>query len=478
MGKVSMPQGKGSQLHNRREYSKIDKSLPDNIDASKTAENVTLIDKDIRQAYAEIFGEALKRYNAKQKRNDRKIEDYYDHILKSKNGEKPFYEDVVQWGTKEDFQSEETRQTAKKALIEYVNTFEGRNPNLRLIGAYIHMDEASPHLHLDYIPVAHGYRQGMEIRNSLDKAMKQMGFLPENESRKNNATKLWKESERAVFGNICRSLGLEIEAEQKSTRRSLSVEEYKEAKEKMLGEIAREKATLTAEVQSLKDLTTDIAEIDNTSGKKIVRGLVAVKLAELDLLKKQAKAYTANRDEIVNIRTRSNAVDLKEKVVELRENDLIKWQADLHQMYHRQTSLNKLLELAEIERDEYKQENASLKAENSVLRAELEKVRVTLTEQVNALKTALKQVCRGLTNIVKAIGMLKYSEDKYGIDELTEDQENLIDGITNYGVGLAENIGFDDMAEDMSDNIGISQGIEEEIHQIQENREDEWELEW
>lgn len=478
MGKVSMPQGKGSQLHNRREYLKIDKSLPDNIDASKTAENVTLIDKDIRQAYAEIFGEALKRYNAKQKRNNRKIEDYYDHILKSKNGEKPFYEDVVQWGTKEDFQSEETRQTAKKALIEYVNTFEGRNPNLRLIGAYIHMDEASPHLHLDYIPVAHGYRQGMEIRNSLDKAMKQMGFLPENESRKNNATKLWKESERAVFGNICRNLGLEIEAEQKSTRKSLSVEEYKEAKEKMLGEIAREKATLTAEVQSLKDLTTDIAEIDNTTGTKIPLGLVAIKPAELELLKEQAKAYTANRDEIVNIRTRSNAVDLKEKVVELRENDLIRWQADLHQMYHRQTSLNKLLELAEVERDEYKQENASLKAENSVLRAELEKVRVTLTEQVSALKTALKQVCQGLTNIIKAVGMLKYSEDKYGIDGLTEYQENLIDGITNYGVGLAENIGFDDMAEDMSDNIGISKGIAEEIRQIQENREDEWELEW
>lgn len=147
-------------------------------------------------------------------------------------------------------------------------------------------------------------------------------------------------------------------------------------------------------------------------------------------------------------------------------------------MYHRQTSLNKLLELAEVERDEYKQENASLKAENSVLRAELEKVRVTLTEQVSALKTALKQVCQGLTNIIKAVGMLKYSEDKYGIDGLTEYQENLIDGITNYGVGLAENIGFDDMAEDMSDNIGISKGIAEEIRQIQENREDEWELEW
>lgn len=84
MGKVSMPQGKGSQLHNRREYEKIGKPIPDNIDSSKTAENITLVDRDIRQVYQEIFGDALEQYNSKQKRADRKIEDYYDHIQKSK----------------------------------------------------------------------------------------------------------------------------------------------------------------------------------------------------------------------------------------------------------------------------------------------------------------------------------------------------------------------------------------------------------
>ena len=191
-GSVSMPQGKGSQLHNRREYEKIGKPIPDNIDVSKSSENITLVDKDIREAYREIFGEALEKYNGKQKRADRKIEDYCDHIKKSKNGEKLFYEDVVQWGKKEDFQKPETRERAKEALVKYVEGFEERNPNLKLIGAYIHMDEASPHLHLDYIPVAKGYTRGLETRNSLDKAMKQMGFQPENESRKNNATKLWK----------------------------------------------------------------------------------------------------------------------------------------------------------------------------------------------------------------------------------------------------------------------------------------------
>lgn len=257
MGRVSMPQGKGSQMHNRREYEKYGKPVPDNIDVSKSSENITLVDKDIREAYREIFGEALEKYNGKQKRADRRIEDYCDHIKKSKNGEKLFYEDVVQWGKKEDFQKPETRERAKEALVKYVEGFEERNPNLKLIGAYIHMDEASPHLHLDYVPVATGYSRGLETRNSLDKAMKQMGFQPESESRKNNATKLWKENERAVFGQICRGLGLEVEPERKA-RGSLSVEEYKEARDEMLGEIEQEYAELKAQVESLDEITAYI----------------------------------------------------------------------------------------------------------------------------------------------------------------------------------------------------------------------------
>lgn len=289
MGRVSMPQGKGSQLHNRRDYDKIGKPTPDNIDVSKSSENITLVDKDIRQAYGEIFGAALAEYNDKQKRADRKIESYYDHIQKSKNGEKLFYEDVVQWGKAEDFQSPETRERAKEALVQYVEGFEARNPNLKLIGAYIHMDEASPHLHLDYIPVAAGYSRGLAIRNSLDKAMKQMGYRPENESRKNNATKLWKENERAVFGEICRSYGLEVEPERKA-RGSLSVEEYKEARDEMLGEIAQETVearqelskvegkikTAQDELNAYSEPVTDLREMDELAERagKTITGKV------------------------------------------------------------------------------------------------------------------------------------------------------------------------------------------------------------
>ena len=455
MGRVSMPQGKGSQMHNRREYDKYSKPVPDNIDVSKSSENITLIDKDIREAYREIFGEALEKYNGKQKRADRKIEDYCDHIKKSKNGEKLFYEDVVQWGKKEDFQKPETRERAKEALVKYVEGFKERNPNLRLIGAYIHMDEASPHLHLDYVPVATGYSRGLETRNSLDKAMKQMGFQPENESRKNNATKLWKESERAVFGEICRGLGLEVEAERRSTRKSLSVEEYKEARDEMIGGIEQEREAIVAEVEPLRELKTGIDEIAGT-GKAVLPGVVAIKKKDLEAVKEQAKAYTANRDEIETLRERSAAVSQREQRADLREQQLNKREAGLEDMqnqiierYNRQLRLNQLLEKAERDGKAKDKQIADLQAENASLR-----------ERINNLTGTLKGAYQSLTNIVKAVGMLKYGKtDGYRVEGLTKKQDRLIDGIAEYGAKWAREDGFPEMAEDMEKHIGISKGI-------------------
>ena len=500
MGRVSMPQGKGSQMHNRREYEKYGKPTPDNIDVSKSHENITLVDKDIKEAYREIFGEALDKYNAKQKRADRKIEDYCDHIKKSKNGEKLFYEDVVQWGSKDDFQNPQTRERAKEALVKYVEGFEERNPNLKLIGAYIHMDEASPHLHLDYVPVANGYSRGLETRNSLDKAMKQMGFQPENESRKNNATKLWKESERAVFGEICRGLGLEVEPERKSDRKSLTVEEYKDARDEMLGDIEQEKKAIVAEVEPLRELKTGIDEIAGT-GKTILPGVVAVKKKDLEAVKEQAKAYTANRDEIGELRQRSAAVSQREQRADQREqqldnkaNELAMQQQQLQQMYQRQLNLNQLLEKSEQNgRAKDKQiadlqrENGSLMGQIRSLTAQLDEVKAELWNKINDLTDKLKGAYESLTNVVKAVGMLKYDREKdqngnytygkYGISNLSKAQDKLIDGLAEYGARWAKEDGFPEMAEEMEKRVGISKGIEKIIEPQAPKRSRGYEME-
>lgn len=490
MGRVSMPQGKGSQLHNRREYEKIGKPIPDNIDVSKSSENIILVDKDIKQAYREIFGEALEQYNAKQKRADRKIEDYCDHIKKSKNGEKLFYEDVVQWGSKDDFQEPEMRERAKKALVQYVKSFEERNPNLRLIGAYIHMDEASPHLHLDYVPVAHGYSRGLSTRNSLDRAMKEMGFAPENESRKNNATKLWKENERSVFGEICRNMGLEVEAERKA-RGSLSVDEYKKARDQMIGEIEQEKEAIVAEVEPLRELKTGIDEID-TAGKELPFGVVAIKKKDLEAVKEQAKAYTANRDEIGELRERSAAVSRREQRADQREQQLDQRELGLQNMeqqiierYNRQLRLNQLLEKSERDGKAKDKQIADLQSENISLRgqirsltAQVDEIKAELWERINNLTDKLRGAYTSLTNIVKAVGMLKYDkEDGYKVPDLTKKQEKLIDGIAEYGAKWAKEDGFPDMAEDMEKHIGISKGIADTIEPPRRQISRGWDME-
>ena len=327
-------------MHNRRDYEKYGKPIPENIDQSKTHENITLVDKDIREAYQEIFGEALEKYN-ENKKPCRKITDYYDHILKSKNGEKPFYEDVVQWGSMKDFKdSPETREKAKEALLQYAKGFQARNPNLRLVGAYIHMDEASPHLHLDYVPVAHGYKNGLQFRNSLDRAMKEMGFIPDNENRKNNATMLWKEHERSVFGDICRSMGLEVEEEISTSRKSLSVEEYKEARDSMIFKIQNEYSD----------------KIDELQGN-VISGLNQLENIQADITS-QKEELTKAKSELAQAKVELSSAteEIDRKKAELKEvSDMV--------LFYQEDERYKLI-----------QENKKLRAENNLFKEFLEKV--------------------------------------------------------------------------------------------------------
>lgn len=454
MGRVSMPQGKGSQLHNRREYEKIGRPVPDNIDSSKTTENIILVDKDVRQAYQEIFGKALEEYNSKQKRNDRKIADYYDHILKSKNGEKPFYEDVVQWGKKEDFENPETREKAKEALVKYVEGFEERNKNLKIIGAYIHMDEASPHLHLDYIPIASGYSIGMKKRNSLDRAMKQMGFQPKSESRMNNATKLWKDHERAVFGQLCRDVGLEVDAERKSDRKSLTADEYRDARDEMIGHIEQEKEAIIKELQPLREIKTGIDDIAATTGKKLPFGVVAIDAEKLEAIKDQAKAYMANRDEIRELRERAAAISAKEQQLNEREQDIKNQEYWTRRMYNTQRNLNQLYQKEKSAASDRYWKITKLEHENSSLHGEVR----TLTDQldrskaeINSLRERLKGSQERLSEVIQAVGVIKG-------EGLTQEQERLIQAIKKYGTKCAKEAGFPDMAKDMEKNE-ISKGL-------------------
>jgi len=243
---ISFVKGKGSIAHNNRDF------IAENVDRTRTEYNEYYKQESLEQAYEHCFGQALEDYNAKQTREDRKKGDYITEIKHSGNGEKLFYENVVQIGDKNDtgFFREDAPDlndvyVAAEVLREYTRTFQERNPNLYLFNSVLHMDEATPHLHLDYIPVAHGYKRGMETRNSLTKALQQMG-IPKAVKRNRNETVFWQERERNYIKELCQERGIEI-YEKGVKRENLSLPEYRDAMhqvEEMNNEVEEERKKL------------------------------------------------------------------------------------------------------------------------------------------------------------------------------------------------------------------------------------------
>lgn len=183
---------------------------------------------------------------------------------------------MLQWGKQEDFiEHSEWRDIAKECLLEYIEGFEDRNPGLELIGAYIHMDEASPHMHFDYIPVAEGYKTGVQKRNSLDRAMRNLiavrtgsEYSPRPDEKDasgkctDNATKQWKEMERAHFKKICIRRGLAVDGEIKTPERdSLSVLEYKaEMRKQEIQKLETQEKELRGTLRNLQSLIKQAEE--------------------------------------------------------------------------------------------------------------------------------------------------------------------------------------------------------------------------
>lgn len=197
-----------------------------NVDISRTSDNVTYTKIDLHDFYEQIFGEALAEYNAKQKRADRQIPDYYEHVKNSGKG-KLFYEVVVQFGDLHDCGlGSENWNTAKSMLNEYMLDFEKRNPNLKVFNAVMHLDESTPHLHIDFVPVAHKGQRGMPLKNSMSGALREQGFSSSN--RMENEWTAWSESERSFMEQIL--LKHSLRREDKNVHRPhLSVEDFKKA---------------------------------------------------------------------------------------------------------------------------------------------------------------------------------------------------------------------------------------------------------
>ena len=237
---ISAMRGKGSLTHNRRDF------IAENVDSSRTPLNVEYRNEDIRAVYHELFDDALARYNKKQTRKDRVIDDYYEKIRTGKQ-EKLFEELIIQIGNKDDMNaSSENGQLARQMLDEYMQSFQQRNPTLRVFSAHLHMDEATPHLHIDFIPFTTGSKRGLETRVSLKKALEALGFAGGTKSH--TELNQWIEAEKQALASIMARH--DIEWEQKGTHEEhLSVLDYKKQ------ERSKEVSALENQIDTLQEQT-------------------------------------------------------------------------------------------------------------------------------------------------------------------------------------------------------------------------------
>ena len=242
---ISFMTGKGSVNHNSRKFH------AKNIDSERSYLNVEYCNEDVKDVYHELFDEALVRYNEKQTRSDRKIDDYYDKICFGKQ-EKPFHEIILQIGDKDNMgATTENGQLAAKVLDEYMRDFQRRNPTLRVFSAYLHMDEATPHLHIDFVPYTTGSKRGLDTRVSLKQALLALGF--KGGTRSETELNQWVQHEKKQLAEIMLERG--IEWEQKGTHeKHLSVLDFKKK------ERAKEVAELEAKKESLEEHNVAILE--------------------------------------------------------------------------------------------------------------------------------------------------------------------------------------------------------------------------
>ena len=215
---ISAMVGKGSVNHNSRKFK------AENVDGNRTHLNIDYCNEPIRKVYHELFDDALKRYNDRQTRADRKIENYYEKIRSSKQ-EKPFHELILQIGDKENMSAESENGTlARQILDEYYRGFQERNPQLKVFSAHLHMDEATPHLHIDFVPFTTGSKRGLDTRVSLKQALAAQGF--KGGTRGDTEWNQWVRAEKSALAFVMERHG--IEWEHKGTHeKHLSVLDYK-----------------------------------------------------------------------------------------------------------------------------------------------------------------------------------------------------------------------------------------------------------
>lgn len=403
---ISIMVGKGSYSHNRRDF------VAKNVDENRTYRNVIFKDEKIKNVYHELFDEAQQRYNDKQKRKDRKIDNYYEKIRTSKQ-EKLYHEIIVQIGNKDDTNAKSVDGIiAKHTLEDYMSGFEARNPNLRVFGAYLHMDEETPHLHIDFVPFVTGSKRGMDTRVSLKAALDAQGFR--GNSRGNTEWKQWVESEKVELEKVMERHGIQW-LKKGTHEKHLSVldfEKRERAKEvKQLEEQIKEKddEIIQKERQINLQFHTD----------KIIRESIEEKREELQCVCSEIEDEKAAKEEI---QKETDGLRQKKREIEIDVIGLMEERNEVQKDYSEYARMSRNLD--EIV-DQYEngwqfkfQEPQGLMSAKSYK----EKCVEPLLERLKRLLKSLLDMLRGLQYRV-----LRAERENVELKERIEDKDRLIE---------------------------------------------------
>lgn len=464
MPTASIAKGRGYLNHNDRSINRVSEK---SWDPELSRNNIICRNIPIQDAYEQLFGKALSEYNQRQidvNHPERQIKNYYEHISRSKQ-EKPFYEFVVAFGNMDD-KDTDIYPALQRCLSTYVVDFEERNPNFKVFQKIVHLDEKGiDHVHIDFIPVSTHNKRGLSVKNSFRGALKEMGYTGKT------AFLDWRQSEEKYMAEIMERHGLKFERGS-GRDEHLNVRQY-QAEAREINRLAQQKLK-NMELPSIPEPEIKTNPITKSESVKLSK-------AEFDNIKQvieyqqtQITSLEAQKSDLsAKLKNVEHKLDTARKKPYMRENEtltqnlqnesdfsekLTKKYENLNNQY---IDLFKGYKKLEKENNSLHKENNDLKKENSSLFRKIRELEMKISTITQDFYYKLTDAYVSIKNIVQAVGMLKYDKGNgYRIENLTDKQERLIDGVAEYGSALAKDNKYTELAKQMDNKVGIDESIE------------------
>lgn len=463
MPTASIAKGRGYLNHNDRSINRVSEK---SWDPELSRNNIICRNIPIQDAYEQLFGKALSEYNQRQidvNHPERQIKNYYEHISRSKQ-EKPFYEFVVAFGSMDD-KDTDIYPALQRCLSTYVVDFEERNPNFKVFQKIVHLDEKGiDHAHIDFIPVSTHNKRGLSVKNSFRGALKEMGYTGKT------AFLDWRRSEEKYMAEIMERYGLKFERGS-GRDEHLNVRQY-QAEAREINRLAQQKLK-NMELPSIPEPEIKTNPITKSESVKLSKAEFDNIKQVIDYQQTQITSLEAQKSDLsAKLKNVESKLDIARKKPYMRENETLTQNLEIEsnlseeltkkyeKLNNQYIDLFKGYKKLEKENNSLHKENNDLKKENSSLFRKIRELEMKISTITQDFYYKLTDAYVSIKNIVQAVGMLKYDKGNgYRIENITDKQERLIDGVSEYGSALAKENEYPELAKQMDQKVGIDESL-------------------